>query len=369
MSRHRLRRALWKLHSIAGLISAVGLLVIGFTGTILVLHEDLDRLLFPEVTRVTPLPEGKLPWSERVRAVEQAFPEHAVTGWALQREDDRAAEGVYVMPWGTREWRYLTMDPYTGDILSEPVHADATFKHWILDLHSVLLMDHVGMALSGLLGVLLCFLGLSGLWIYRRFWKMIFTLRWKGGVRLLWGNVHRLTGVLSVGTNLLLGATGAYWNLTHLVEEWLHPHHDPADEAIFHEKLYPDDFPLDEMLANTDQHIAGFEAHYVSMPWAKDGQFTLWGRHREAGWFRSLYGSQISLSANDATVLHVHDLRKASWWAQVKDSFEPLHFGDFGGPLVKLIYALAGLAPGVLAVSGIAIWWKRRTVTPQMKAG
>lgn len=357
----RLRKWLWKLHSVMGLIAAVGLLLIGLSGTLLVLHEDIDRWLFPESTRVEHVRStGKLPWSQRVKAVEQALPGHAITGWAFHLEDASAAEGVYVMPWGTREWHFLTADPYTGKILSGPIKSDKTFKQFILRLHYSLLLGDVGMLVTGLLGVMLCLLGISGLWIYRRFWKLIFRMRWIAGARLVWGNVHRLTGVLSVMTNLILGFTGAFWNLSHLAEDLWKPHTDPADEAIFHERLYPADFDLDGILVEGATTIAGFEPHYVSLPWAPNGQFTLWGRTQDAPWFRSRYGSQVSFSANNAQLLRVHDIRKDKLWDQIKDAFEPLHFGSFGGLPIKLAYAFAGMAPGILAISGITIWWFRK---------
>jgi uncharacterized iron-regulated membrane protein len=40
--------------------------------------------------------------------------------------------------------------------------------------------------------------------------------------------------------------------------------------------------------------------------------------------------------------------------------FYPLHIGSFGGWAVRVLYALAGLAPVALAVTGIAIWLVRR---------
>jgi uncharacterized iron-regulated membrane protein len=41
----------------------------------------------------------------------------------------------------------------------------------------------------------------------------------------------------------------------------------------------------------------------------------------------------------------------------------PLHFGNFGGWPVKVLWCLGGLAPGVLAISGTLIWRARRRPT------
>ncbi|HEY1122437.1 MAG TPA: PepSY-associated TM helix domain-containing protein, partial [Haloferula sp.] len=272
-----MRKLFWRLHSVAGLVAGLGLLVIGITGSLLVFHQELDATFRPAATRISPLPEGRKPLEELVIAVEQQVPGHAVTGWELRHDDPRAADGAYVMPFGTRDWHWITVDPYRAKVLSNPVDHEATLKGWLLHLHMEFFLHDVGIALTGLLGVALCFLGLSGLYLYRRFWKTLFRLRFKSSFRMLSGDFHRLVGVWSTSFNLLLGFTGAYWNLTHTVEHFTQPQADPSDEALFDEKLFSSELKIEPMLAEAKQHIPGFETHYVSLPWAPSGPFTLWG--------------------------------------------------------------------------------------------
>ncbi|BET68560.1 PepSY-associated TM helix domain-containing protein [Opitutales bacterium ASA1] len=355
-----MRKAFWRIHSFVGLLAAAGLMLIGITGSLLVFHEELDALLFPAQTRVEPLASGKLPLVERVAAVERQLPGHAVTGWAPNNADPRAAEGAYVMPFGTREWQWVTVDPYRGDVLTGPRHHDFTFKGWLLNLHYTFYLEDVGIAVTGLLGAALCFLGVSGIIIYRRFWKSLLRLRWRASARMLWGDVHRSVGVASVAFNLLLGFTGAFWNLSHVAEHLFDPHVDPDDEAIFHEKLFPASLPLDAMIADAATRIQGFETNYVSLPWAPGGAVTFWGRTHDAGWFRSPHGSQVAYTSDTGAFTSAYDLTAGPLWSQVRDAFVPLHFGSFGGLPVKILWALGGLAPAVLSVSGMLVWWKRR---------
>ncbi len=37
----------------------------------------------------------------------------------------------------------------------------------------------------------------------------------------------------------------------------------------------------------------------------------------------------------------------------------PLHFGNFGGLGIRFVWLVTGLAPGVLAVTGLLLWWTR----------
>lgn len=358
-----MRKLFWRLHSAIGLVAGLGLLLIGLSGSVLVFHDEIDQALHPAATRVEPTAAGRLPLDELVAAVEAATPGHAVTGWNLRRDDPEVADGVFVMPFGTREWHYLTVDPYRAEVLSAPSDHEQTLEHWLLDLHTEFFVHDIGLALVGLLGVALCFLGISGLWIYRRFWKTLLRLRWKASARMLAGDLHRMVGVFSVGFNLLLGFTGAWWNLSHVVDDWIAPHEEAADEVLFHEKLFPAQLELAAMLERAPRHVDGFETHYISFPWAPDGPFTLWGRAEDAAWFRSPYGSQVVFDSRTGAFQSAHDLREDGIWKQIEDAFEPLHFGNFGGLASKTLWSLAGLAPALLCLSGMTIWWKRRAST------
>jgi uncharacterized iron-regulated membrane protein len=37
----------------------------------------------------------------------------------------------------------------------------------------------------------------------------------------------------------------------------------------------------------------------------------------------------------------------------------PLHFGNWGGLPVKVLWCLLGLAPGTLGATGFLMWWNR----------
>lgn len=355
-----MRKFLWRLHSVMGLIAGLGLVLIGLTGVLLVFMDELDSLLFPAAHRVEATAEGRLPLRALVNAAEDQLPGYAVTGWDPQYENPARADGFYVIAYGTHDWLYATANPYTGDVLSGPLEPVRTLRASVLELHYTFLLGDTGMAITGALGVLLCLLGVSGLWLYRRFWKTLFRLRLRSSLRMLTGDIHRLTGVLSVGFNLLLGFTGAYWNLSHVIEDLLQPHLPPAEEFVVPGRLLPRELDLDALLVDAQTRIPGFETHYVSLPWAPEGAVTLWGQFGGAGWFRSPHGSQVAYQSTDGTFTSANDIRTQSTWAQVVDAFEPLHYGNFGGLPVKIVYGLAGCAPAVLAISGVMIWWQRR---------
>jgi uncharacterized iron-regulated membrane protein len=73
-------------------------------------------------------------------------------------------------------------------------------------------------------------------------------------------------------------------------------------------------------------------------------------------------GNHVYLEPSTAKVLAVSRIADQPLPAQIYGAFSPLHYGEFGGLPVKLIWGLIGLMPSVLFVTGLMTWWpaKRR---------
>jgi uncharacterized iron-regulated membrane protein len=129
-------------------------------------------------------------------------------------------------------------------------------------------------------------------------------------------------------------------------------------------RLYADSLSLDAIVADAAQRLPGYRANYISLPWAAGGDVTLYGSFSDAGPLRSPYGTHVAYDSQTGIHKSTFDLRTAGAWAQAVDAFTPLHFGNFGGLPIKLLWCLGGLTPGVLAVSGFIIWQQRRRKRP-----
>lgn len=354
-----MRKRLWQLHSWLGLIAGLGLLVIGLTGSVLVFREELEALLNAELVRVTPAPTGRLPFDILLARVQEQLPDHEVTGWTVQNEAPHTADVVYVIRHGTSEWLVSTLNPYTGQLLASPRLGTATLSGWLLELHYAFFTNHFGVFVVGLFGVLLCILGVTGVWMYREFWKHFLRLRWRRGARLLFSDAHKFVGITSVVFNLIVGFTGAYWNLTHVVEELRESDHNHAPLTG---RLYGKSVSLDALVRDAGQRLPGFRTNYISLPSeAELPELMLWGAVEPRGALVSPYGSGVQYDPQTGANVAVVDLRTAGWWARVTDAFAPLHYGTFGGLPVKVLWSLGGLAPGILGVTGFLIWRSRRT--------
>ncbi len=356
-----MRKRIWQLHSWLGLFAGLGLVLIGLTGSVLVFHHDIARATKPEVVlRTSPLDAPRLPLSGMIAGVEQANPDFWVRGWLLYHGDERR-DAVYVTPHAdSNDWHILFVDPATGKASGPPVAMHDTLYGWFIDLHYTFFADHVGLAITALLAIVFIFLSLSGLYLHRAFFKTVFRLRWRQSWRLFSSDLHKAVGIASLPFNLLLGFTGAYWNIAHLVEEWSHDHEEAEVWTTYEGRLDR----LDELPAIAETTWPGYAFNYVYLPTAEDKQFYVFGQTPENHPFRSRYGSSLWFDAASLEIKYSKDLRTAGLWARIVDAFEPLHFGDFGGLVSKFFWCLAGLAPGLLTLSGAMIWFQRRRRRP-----
>lgn len=353
-----MRKRLWQIHSWLGLAAGLGLLVIGLTGSLLVFHEELEAVFNPSLVRVVPTEAGRLSLDRNLAEAERQLAGYEITGWHVREEGTRVADELYVIAHGTNEWLVATQDPYTGKVLASPRGGTTTLTGWLLRLHYEFFADHVGMFVAGLFGVALFLLGATGIWLYRDFWKRLFTLRWGAGARVLFSDLHKFTGISSALLNLLLGFTGAYWNLTHVASEWLHGEHE---QAAIDARLYAPSLSLDKTVGDAAGRLPGFRANFISLPSNPSSPVViLWGAVEPRPWLRDAYGSTLSYDPLTGAHLSTRDIREQGLWTRIVDSFKPLHFGSFGGLSIKVLWALAGLAPGLLAVSGFCIWLCRR---------
>jgi len=352
-------KRLWQIHSWMGLIAGIGLLVIGVTGSLLVFRNDLQALVNPGMLRVEPSSRGRLGLDRLLAGVVERFPDHEVTGWQLSG-NPRLADMAYVVRHDTHDWRLVTVNPFTAQVLAGPMETSDTLVGWLLELHYSFFGDHVGMLVAGLFAVLLCLLGLSGLWLYRDFWRHFLRLRWNRSARIFLSDVHKQVGILTVVFNLVLGFTGAYWNLPHAISHLVHG----EPESTVPGRLYSQAISLESLAAAAVTVLPGLRPTYVQLPYEEGGEIRLLGRVPSSNPLRSDYGSSVAFDPQTGALKSVSDIRNAGAWEQITDTFYPLHFGSFGGGLVKALWCLGGLAPGILAISGFLIWRKRTRRNP-----
>lgn len=350
-------RTLLKVHSWMALVAFIPLLIICLTGSLLVFKHEVDSLLMPDKVRVTQDGQQRQSLDQLLNQVNSGIEQHEVVGWVLFQDPGRA-DLVYVMEHGSSDWSYVLLNQYTGELLSEPRGTSHYLTDWLLDLHYTFLLDHAGMLITALFSILLCALGLTGLFIYRKFWKHFFTLRWDKRMTVFFTDLHKMVGITSTPIFLILGFTGGYWNIDHFYHEEIE--HADHEHYEMQTRLYNDQLPLQQLHDDSKNRIEGFTPTYFLMPYEPGINITFWGEVPSGNPLASEYSSTVTYDAQTGEYLDAYDIRTAGLWAQTEDSFRELHFGTFAGLFSKILWCLAGIAPLALSITGLYVWYGRR---------
>jgi uncharacterized iron-regulated membrane protein len=361
-----MRKTLHKWHGWLGIILMIPFLVVCLTGSIIIFKKEIDGWLLADKAALAVTDQQRLPLDELKDRVNAQLPNYEIGSWEIFPAGHDEADRVFVIEHGTDEWSKVYLDPYKGELRSEPAEPGHYLTDWLVELHYTLLLndiegldDHLGIIISFVLAVFLVFMGVSGLIMYRRFWARLFTLRWNQRLLAVFSDLHKMFGTFASPVLLILGITGGYYSGLIYYEEWKE-HGDGAEHHHMTERLYADRVDIDTLVADSRERIEGFKPTYVLFPFEPEMGFTVFGRAPTANPLLSNYGSVSNYDAQSGDYLSTYNLNEQGVGTKTLDSFRRLHFGSWGGLTVRIIWSVVGVIPLLLAITGAYMWWTRR---------
>jgi uncharacterized iron-regulated membrane protein len=337
-----------------GLIAGIGLLLIGLTGSLLVFHNELDDVAAPEVFLAQPNSSVRLPLDILLAGVEKALPDYELSSWLFD-PDPSAVDRVFVVKHGHHERLLVTVNPHTGAILGGPLDARRTLTGRVMELHYTFFAGRIGILVAGLFAALLCLLGLSGFWIYQDFWSNFIRLRWRASRQIFLADLHKTVGISTVVFQLILGFTGAYWNIPSAIRQFRFGSGQPAEIT---ERHWARSISMDALLNLCQLELPGFQPTFIGFPAVAGADLQILGH--TGGSFHSDYNNTVTFDSQSGARKAVREIGKARLWDQITDAFRPLHYGTFGGFFVKIVWCVGGLTPGLLAITGFLMWRQGR---------
>ena len=276
-----LRKAIFQVHLWSGISVGLYIVVISFSGSVLVYRVELRQTFDPQ-PRLVVVAGERMSSEELTEAAQRAYPEHTASIF-VEPDDPNHAVTISIDRDGKRQ--QLLFDPYTGQDLGHALPLGWRLTTWLLDLHDNLLYGETGRTVNGVGAVLMTLLSLTGAviwWPGIQSWRRSLTIDWKANWRRFNWNLHSAIGFWTVAFVFMWGITGIYLSFPEpfmAVVDYL----EPFDESNFEPRL-------------------------------------------------------------GDTILY--------WLAY-------LHFGRFAGWPSKLLWAILGLVPLVMFVTGALMWWKR----------
>jgi uncharacterized iron-regulated membrane protein len=279
----------------------------------------------------------------------------------VSRDDDSPAWFVgmgksVTAPEPTAVFKY---DAHTGEMIHDlPQRQGVMFM--IRSLHVDLFSGLPGTLFIGAVG--LCFLVsmISGIVLYAPFMrKLAFgTIRSATAPRARWLDLHNLMGIAAAAWLLVVGVTGfvntltlpllALWQRTELADMTAAWRGQPPPAVLS---------SAQQAIETAQAAVPGMEVAFVGFP---GGRFST--PHHYMVFMQgdtaltSRLMKPVMIDAGDGSLT---DTRSLPWYLTTILLAKPLHFGDYGGMPLKIIWAVLDLvAIGVLG-SGLYLWLAR----------
>ncbi|WPN28560.1 PepSY domain-containing protein [Pseudomonas sp. P5_109] len=361
------RSKIWFLvHSWLALPIWFFVLIVCVTGTLAVLSQEIVWLANPSMRASQPSDDAPLlSYQQVIEAIDKAEPQTVVQSISRPDESHFALDVEVSYPDGRSVVIYV--NPYSGVI--QGVAPEFNFRAFTRALHGWWLVPFTngyswGWYLVSFLGLPLLASLVTGLVVYKRFWKGFFrpTLRIRHGARIFWGDFHRLSGIWSIWFIAVISITGTWFLIQALLfDNQISISTEKIIPAMSREAvpLSPDGSPapridLDRAIAIATQKISGLEASFVSLPGNAYSHLDVGGR----GWYPLMFQT-ATINPYNGEIAATRLISDRSTLEFVTESMRPLHTGDFGGLWIKLIWAFFGLLLSMMVLSGLLIWTKR----------
>ncbi len=367
----RARRLLFLVHLWVGLIIGPVVAVVSLTGAIVVFRYELNRMTTPGTAYVTP--HGpRLTIDELMDRIRAAYPGETFNsaGWG-EAGPDNAWNFRMVSPEGHRIHTY--MNQYTGEITGRDDYHDK-WMQWFFDLHAYLLGGDTGEFINGFVGLALILLGLTGLvvwWPGRRYWRFGFTYAWTTGWKRQNYDLHKVIGFYTSVAVTIVAVTGTYYCFPSLYKALTErvtgaPVLTEAPRAST--QLAERHVPFEAFIQAAERAQPGATAVQMGFPNGPGAPVTV--RTKEARDWHRIGLNYVYLEPADASLLRSLRFSEANVATQTILLMYPLHFGRFGGRWgssvafygVMVLYVALGVAPFVLFVTGLLMYWNRSLV-------
>ncbi len=354
------------LHKWTSLVCTVFMLLLCITGLPLIFHHEIGHLLGTEVE--APELPADAPRADLDRVMEVAKARYPGKGgmFVSQEPDDDRVWFVTLSDTPTSEvdMRQVAVDSRTAQPLAEP-KLGGTFIHFMFSLHVDLFMGLAGKLFLGFMGLLLLIAVVSGVVLYAPFMRKLQfgEVRRERSTRVKWLDLHNLLGIVTLTWLFVVGATGMINTWADLVMKYWQ-----SDQMAEMVAPYKDKSPLTQ-LGSLQKAVSaayaiepGMKMAFIAFPgttFSSPHHYAVFLRGTEPFTSRLLKPVLV-----DATTGEVTDSRRLPWYLTGLLLSQPLHFGDYGGLPMQIIWAILDILTIIVLGSGLYLWLVRRKAGP-----
>lgn len=357
-----LRRWGWT-HKWSSIICTVFMLMLCITGLPLIFHHEIDHLLHEEV-QAAPVPEGT-PRASLDLVVKNSLTKDPgmVPHFLIWDPDDANALLVSIgktLEASPVDNRIVRVDAHTAAYLDAP-DVTGRFTYIMLKLHTDMFAGLPGKLFLGLMGILFCVAIISGIVVYApSMRKLKFGTYRRDRLRVVrWLDIHNITGIVLVMWMLVVGFTGVINTWAELVIKVWQFGQLAEMTAQYKDKPLPaNPSSIDAAVQVAIKAEPNMKPAFVAFPgtiFSSKSHYAVFMRGNTP-----LTAKLLKPALIDAETGVLTDSRPLPWYVSTLLISQPLHFGDYGGMPLKIIWAILDIITIAVLITGLYLWLRRR---------
>ncbi|MES2636813.1 MAG: PepSY domain-containing protein [Pseudomonadota bacterium] len=350
------------VHKWSSLVCTAFMLLLCLTGLPLIFAHEINHALGTEVEAPDMPAETKFASMDNVLANALALYPTRVVQYVFRDTDEDKTWTVSLgkTPTSEDDTKFVMVDARTANVLHEPKFNEG-FIYIMFKLHVDLFAGLPGMFFLGLMGVLLLVAIVSGVVLYAPFMrrlafgeirkhrtpklKRLDTHNFLGVVTLIWLSVVGATGVINAWSDLVI----KYWQF------------DQMSAMTAPYKGLPPPTKLSSLQAAVDTAQArepNMKLSFIAFPGTDFSSQHHYGMFMRGD--SPITSRLFKPVLIDAQTAQLTDSRDVPWYLATLLISQPLHFGDYGGMPLKIIWTVLDLLSIAVLWTGLLLWWKKR---------
>lgn len=355
-------RVWFLVHKWTSLICTLFLLMLCLTGLPLIFHDEIDLATGDHVPLSGPASSSDdpalLPLDTMLEKAIALRPGEVPLFMAFANDGPLLTVTTGPTPDAAeRDMTLLLFDRATGATIGDPDSKGIT--DFLLQLHTDMFLGLPGMLFLGAMGVLFVLSLVSGTVLYAPFMRKLDfgTLRLGRSRRLIWLDWHNLLGIVALAWMCVVGITGILNAFaTPIADNWRTT--ALADMTGAHRgeaALPPERYgSLDRAMASARKALPGSNPQFIGFPggsFSTDRHYAVFFQGKSA-----LTEELLTPALIDAETGALVDVRPMPVSMKALQLSRPLHFGDYGGLPLKLLWETLDIFLIIVLGSGVYLW-------------
>ena len=348
-------RIVFNIHSIAGLVSGLFILLMSISGAALIFHEEADILQQPSFSNPS---YHIISVDSCYASVQKAYPTAQISSCEMPVTPFRSFSFfIYdtVFDRGTKA-QEIFLHPATANVIgSRGGSGDIrnNFMSWLSKFHNSFHLGKTGEWLLGFFALIFLLSIITGLILFRK--KIWPVLTFKKGFYTS-TNLHQIIGVYALLFNLMIAVTG-FWMQRYVFKKEFYASYDytPVLKAS---PVFP--FKFDSAFSLVKKQYPDFTAAVIYFAQSNKSKTAIYGSRASNAYIHSKKFADVIMLDSAGGIAKTRMINENSGADQYDIINSQLHMGKFGGIGIKIIYFVFGLSGALLSITGFLLWVRRR---------